>query len=1148
MGSSFVTAVALVTLALVPADAQTTLNASQDLVRLGIAAANLTPNQPALDAVPLLIAAVNYAKAHSVTLLTVDRGTYYFLGNQFPVVQLTLPQIDGMTVDFQGSDLVFNSQLVGGIWLQQSRNAVLQNFTVDFAKLPFTQLRVTSVDPVARQIQYAPLAGWSDATVFNSINASSLAGGGFYFFVFRNGHPAPDLSRMQATAPFTATRFNVTNDNLPWTTSDFLARIHAGDTIVFTARGGGDPVRADGCDGCALRNIRIYSAGGWGFQVVNSQNTTVDHVYAMPKPGTDRLISTNADGITLAQPGPNNVYRLNRSIRTLDDGLSPHSLVLGTVTGQAARQIQLQRQFNLNVTTGSEVAFESATDGSILGKAAIVSQTPPAPVSSGESVTIVFDRDLPANLTGAVVYTTDSNQRGGNTLVERNAVEDQVFARGITLWGLMNSTVRGNYIWRSGMDAILGTHRMVSTDWMSPPLVNLALTNNVIDEPAALFGGSESNGAITIEGAGQPSFGRLNGAPNNTIQIAGNLVADAGLSAIRVESTTNASITGNTLVNSNSAPCVNGKPFNTYVPCDAAYQQAVFTLNSPAPSGSNNTVDRTSTRAYVTDKTYARLAAYARGTTVRLNAYNVGAGSAPAVTLTDADGKSSPLTVQATAAHSIDVQLPAGIAPGGAWIAIAGGGQTRIATLFVDDVDNIAAVNGCAYWVGPAVAAIPSGGGKIQALVVTQDGCAWTASSRSDFATLTASGAGTAVVEATVAANTDLARTAVLEIAGYQTALVQSGVVNYASFASATASASLDSARTPDKAVDGNIQTLWSSGAAPPGWIEIALPPNAVVGSLRFTVRVGNANTAQTIRISARHADGSLTQVKQFTMTNNDFDVVPVSLDAPVTGATAIRIDTLTQVPAGFPAWREIEILSALGPAITSVNSVTGSGPTIAPNTWIEIHGASLSSTTRLWDGSDFLNGLMPTKLDGVSVLVNGKPAFVEYVSPAQVNVLAPLDSTLGPVQVQLTNGSAAAAAFPVQEQSVAPGFFVFGGGPYIAATHADGSYLGPTTLYPGATTPAKPGEVIVLYANGFGQTSPPVVNGAPTQSGNLPALPIVTIGGVQAVVQFAGVVTPGLYQINVVVPASLADGDATVSASYGGSTTQTGLAVAVKR
>ena len=46
------------------------------------------------------------------------------------------------------------------------------------------------------------------------------------------------------------------------------------------------------------------------------------------------------------------------------------------------------------------------------------------------------------------------------------------------------------------------------------------------------------------------------------------------------------------------------------------------------------------------------------------------------------------------------------------------------------------------------------------------------------------------------------------------------------------------------------------------------------------------------------------------------------------------------------------------------------------------------------------------------------------------------------------------------------------------------GADLGPTSLYPGLTTPAAPGEVVILYANGFGPISPAVVAGSEAQSG----------------------------------------------------------------
>jgi uncharacterized protein (TIGR03437 family) len=61
-----------------------------------------------------------------------------------------------------------------------------------------------------------------------------------------------------------------------------------------------------------------------------------------------------------------------------------------------------------------------------------------------------------------------------------------------------------------------------------------------------------------------------------------------------------------------------------------------------------------------------------------------------------------------------------------------------------------------------------------------------------------------------------------------------------------------------------------------------------------------------------------------------------------------------------------------------------------------------------------------------------------------------------------------------------------------------------------------------------------------------LSPLPVITIGGVPATVQFAGLVAVGEYQFNVVVPASLANGDQSIVAAYGGRTTQDGTLITI--
>ena len=235
-------------------------------------------------------------------------------------------------------------------------------------------------------------------------------------------------------------------------------------------------------------------------------------------------------------------------------------------------------------------------------------------------------------------------------------------------------------------------------------------------------------------------------------------------------------------------------------------------------------------------------------------------------------------------------------------------------------------------------------------------------------------------------------------------------------------------------------------------------------------------------------------------------------------------------------------------PVISLVANAEGESPTIAPNTWVEIKGANLSPAgdTRTWQNSDFANGQMPTALDGVSVTVNGQPAYVYYISPTEVNVLTPPLGLPAVIQVQLTNNGVASAPTEVAANTFSPSFFVFSGGPYVAAQHLDGSLVGPTGLYPGYSTPAAPGETIILWANGFGPSSVPVVAGSEQQTGSLPILPVITIGGVNASVLYAGLVSPGEFQFNIVVPASLANGDQPITAAYYAFSTPSGTLLTI--
>ncbi len=217
---------------------------------------------------------------------------------------------------------------------------------------------------------------------------------------------------------------------------------------------------------------------------------------------------------------------------------------------------------------------------------------------------------------------------------------------------------------------------------------------------------------------------------------------------------------------------------------------------------------------------------------------------------------------------------------------------------------------------------------------------------------------------------------------------------------------------------------------------------------------------------------------------------------------------------------------------VSGVVNAASFSSTIAPNSWVTILGSGLSATTRSWDLDDVSGGNLPTTLDHVTVTVNGTPAYVSYVSPMQINFLVPANITPGPAQIQTTSDGLTSASISATLAQAAPAFFVIGTNSttknqYIAATHANNSLIGPPSLITGVTTtPATVGETIVLYANGLGATNPAVTGGqlitAPVP---LATQPTVTIGGLSAKVTFSGLVAPGLYQLNVVVPSGLTPG-----------------------
>jgi uncharacterized protein (TIGR03437 family) len=246
-------------------------------------------------------------------------------------------------------------------------------------------------------------------------------------------------------------------------------------------------------------------------------------------------------------------------------------------------------------------------------------------------------------------------------------------------------------------------------------------------------------------------------------------------------------------------------------------------------------------------------------------------------------------------------------------------------------------------------------------------------------------------------------------------------------------------------------------------------------------------------------------------------------------------------------------------PVITSVDSAGSYGgySYFASGSWLEIKGTNLADPAdpRLtaaanpgqWTSSDFNGANAPTVLDSISVSINGKPAYVWYLSATQLNVQAPEDSPTGNIAITVTNCKATSQPLTFPRRPLAPGIlapsnYTAGGTQYMVATFAsDGAYVLNTST--GAafglnSRPAKPGDLIVAYGIGFGDVTPSILPGVIVQQTNALVNPVtISFGSTNATLAYSGLAGSfvGLYEFYITVPSSLANGDYQINVTQNG-------------
>lgn len=308
-------------------------------------------------------------------------------------------------------------------------------------------------------------------------------------------------------------------------------------------------------------------------------------------------------------------------------------------------------------------------------------------------------------------------------------------------------------------------------------------------------------------------------------------------------------------------------------------------------------------------------------------------------------------------------------------------------------------------------------------------------------------------------------------------------------------------------------------------------PPSATAGAAPFTLTVNGLNFALSCVLRWNGVALPTTFVSATQVTAS----VPASL-VGVAGATVVTVTN----PSGQASDAASFLISAViapAPIVSQpLPSATSAGivnlasqaTLIAPGSLISIHGANLAFSDAIATSMP-----LPNSLNGTSIMINGIPAPIAFVSSTQISAQVPFETKVGSATLLIEVGTVPSLPVTLEVIATAPGVLRTPGGDHaVAQNYPDGTLNS-------SDNPARPGQYVAVYLTGQGSVDHPVATGAaaPANPLSVPLAPIlVQVGGKVADIAFAGLAPGfvGLMQLDIVIP-EVDSGEQPLDVSIGG-------------
>lgn len=614
---------------------------------------DITNQRAAAQALLTTLANAGNGTAASPVNITIAPGDYRF--DVVPYNQVKLTSRSYLHITATGVRFWFDPFLKDasnsstyGLSLVLCNNVTIDGLTIDYTKTPYVQGIVSSIDTATGAVTFALEPGFTDPTTVPTAESTPIVAGGKILFFDANGMQIPTLLDYPCSCCVITANSGGTYTVIPQGGLTMYGR--TGAEITSTFMNPGAPARVaiaarrwrhavilDRSVACQLSNVTVYSSPQMGLSEQNGNGTSNSYTgcKVVPRPNTDRLLSSNADGFhSLGMSSGPQVQNCEIAY-TGDDIMNIHGLLSYVYSVDSSNLVTLGSQITPDLAAPTTIRFYSQPylkpkyDPANVGGDFNVAASP-APIgvtSSTDAQLKAVNKSMPSNgfagafqtflgypvapltrltvdqnpgPTGADVWLGDIAMKrsniGAGASVQNNYFHD-CFSRGIIISG-ENSTVSGNYLYNIGTCSISISP---SIRFMEGPYSrNMTVTGNIIEN-----NGWTSNtcidpntaliGAITV--TGDALFGTRphpRSAEHSNITITNNTIINSRNCGIFVTDVTTGTVSGNTIQNPYYGGTIDAGAGWKKLDFDPAPNVGICVADSDHLTVSSNTVTSTS--------------------------------------------------------------------------------------------------------------------------------------------------------------------------------------------------------------------------------------------------------------------------------------------------------------------------------------------------------------------------------------------------------------------------------------------------------------------------------------------------------------------------------------------------------------------------